>query len=151
MNRRGFLALVTAAAATAGGVLAVADRVRSEGLRQHLRRLEGFGRTPLERLRGHYAWLNADPAAFEAYVKNYQQYFGPLGRFSLPRSDFYPRFLLCTDFFARQAADPNGTAPVRYTGFYHPNQSPCFNPLAQPPPTDEELAAARAPRSGRQG
>lgn len=144
MTRRAFLALSAAVTATAAGVVAIADGVRPESLRAHLRRFEGFGRQPLDRLRAHYNWLNVDPAAFDEYLANYQRYFGRLSRFSVPRTDFYVRFLLCTDFFSSVAADPDHKEPVRYAGFYLPTQSACFNPLAQPPPSDAELAASTA-------
>lgn len=145
MTRRAFLAVGAAVAATAAGVWSVADRVRPESLWTHLRRLEGFGRAPVDRLRAHYAWLAVDPAAFDQYVNGYQRYIGPVGRFSIPRGDFYTRFLLCTDFFSR-AAGGESREPVGYTGFYYPPESPCYNPLAQGPLTDAELAAARATR-----
>jgi hypothetical protein len=148
MTRRGFLAIASALTATASSVLLVADRVRPASLVDHLRRLEGFGRLPLARLREHYAWLPVNPSTFEQYVTAYEHHFGRLSRFSIPHGDFYTRFLLCTDFFPTRAADPDNQTPVQYTGFYFPLESPCNNPLAQPPPSDAELAAAQPrPRS----
>jgi len=142
MTRRAFLALAAAATATAATIVSVADKVRPESVFEHLRRFEGFGRTPLGRLQAHYAWLRVDPAAFESYLEGYQRVFGPLTRFSLPRGDFYTRFLLSTDFFDGAATRAEAGAAVQFTGFYWPPDSPCYNPLAQPPPTDEEIAAA---------
>ena len=140
MTRRAFLAIAAAITATSAGVLAVADHVRPDSLAWHLRRFEGFGRTPLARLQAHYGWLHVDPAAFDSYLSVYQRFFGRLSRLSIPAGDFYTRFLLSTDFFARLATDPAFREPVRYTGFYHPAESPCYNPLAQSPPSDAELA-----------
>ena len=147
MTRRGFFAIAAALAATGSGILLVADRVRPASLFDHLRRLEGFGRLPLARLREHYAWLPVAPSTFEQYVTTYQQYFGGLSRFSIPQTDFYTRFLLCTDFFPTRAADSNSQAPVQYTGFYFPQESPCGNPLADQPPSDAELAGSSRPRA----
>jgi hypothetical protein len=144
MTRRGFLAIAAATTAVIAGVWSIADRVRPESLFTHLRRFEGFGRAPADRLRAHYAWLNVDPQAFDEYLAAYQRVFGRLTRVSIPRSDFYTCFLLCTDFFPKRESQPESA--VRYTGFYYPPESPCYNPIAQPPPTDAELAAANAGR-----
>ena len=142
MTRRGFFAIAAALGAAGSSVLLVADGVRSASLYDHLRRLEGFGRLPLARLREHYAWLPVAPATFEQYLSAYERFFGRLSRFSIPQTDFYTRFLLSTDFFPTRAADPANQMPVQFTGFYFPPESPCYNPLAQEPPSDAELAAS---------
>ncbi len=122
------------------GAVTVARRAGPRGVLAELPRLEGFGRSPHGRLRAHYAWLEVDPAAFDRYLADYQRVFGPLHRFSLPPIDFYTRFLLSTTFFPQMALGPASREPISYTAFYFPRGAACFNPLAQPPPSDAELA-----------
>lgn len=133
MTRRAFLAIVAGA-----GVLIVARESGWERLRKAVRKLEGFGRAPADRLRNHYAWIAVEPSAFDRYVTDYERHFGRLGRLSIPRSDFFTRFLLCTTFFMKASAHDG--EPVSYVIFYEPTTSPCYNPLANRPPSDAELA-----------
>ncbi len=142
MTRRTFLALTTALAGTGIGAVAIARQVRTRGLEYYVSRIQWLGFEPVDRLRRHYSWLTVEPATLTRYVKDYQRYFGPLTRWSIPRPDFYTRFLLSTDFFTRprDVATPPSLA---YSGFYFPEQSPCYNPLAQKPPSDSELRQSR--------
>jgi hypothetical protein len=142
MTRRAWLMMLGAMAATAAGVVAVADKVRPATLAQRFWRLEGFGSLPLDRLRAHYGWLPVEAGVLERYVSDYQRVFGPITRLSVTGEDFFTRLLLSTDFFSRPAGTPSGNAPVRYMGFYYPSESPCYNPIAQGPPTDAEIQAA---------
>ena len=147
MTRRAWLMMIGAMAATAAGVVAVANKVRPATLAQRFWRLEGFGSLPLDRLRAHYGWLAVEAGVLERYASDYQRVYGPITRFTITWEDFYTRFLLSTDFFSRPAATPSGDTPVRYMGFYYPDESPCYNPIAQGPPTDAEIAAT-PPRLG---
>ena len=141
MTRRTFFAIGAAITAGAAGALAVAVKLRPVALMEHHRRFAGFGRTPLARLRAEYAWLAVEPGAFEKYLAGYERYYGAMTRFSVPLADFYTRFLLSTDFFPRLASPSADRAPVRFTGFYYPAESPCYNPVAQRPPSDAEIGA----------
>lgn len=136
MNRRSFLAIAGACTATAVGSLAVIRMAGVGRLGDRLARFDWFGLQPVTRLRYRYRWLDVEAAAFTSYVADYQRYFGRLSRFSIPQSAFFSQFLLSTNFFA--ARRPQGK-PVAYTSFYEPGATPCFNPLAQPPPSDAEL------------
>jgi hypothetical protein len=137
VTRRAFLAILASIAAGAGALIVVRESGLAS-LRNAVRKLEGFGRAPVERLRNHYAWLAVEPSAFERYVTDYERHFGRLGRFSIPRSYFFTRFLLSTSFFMNASALEG--EPVRYAVFYEPTTSPCYNPLASRPPSDAELA-----------
>ena len=137
MKRRAFLVIAGGLAATAVGSFALARRLRI-GRVSDLSRLEWFGLQPATRLRYRYRWLDIEPAAFDSYVADYERSFGRLDRLSIPQPSFFTRFLLSTNFFA--ARRPQGK-PVAYTTFYLPGATPCFNPLAQPPPSDAELKA----------
>ncbi|MEZ5292345.1 MAG: hypothetical protein R2745_14790 [Vicinamibacterales bacterium] len=142
ISRRTFLAAASAVMAGAGAWV-VEQRVGWRRLWRfagELDRLEGFWRAPLARLEAHFSWLPVHPEAYAEYLEDYQEAFGPIGRFSLPRPTFHTAFLLSTDFFNRP---PTPDAPVRYVAFYDPQISPCVNPLAQPPPSDDELARLR--------
>ena len=138
MTRRRFLALVALATVSVGaGALTGWDRIaRNFG---HLERLEGVGRHPRQRLRRHYAWLHVSEEAVGQYVADHERIYGRLGRFSIVRPDFYTRFLLSTDFFGPDRQHASGE-PVRYVRLYEPLLGGCYNPLAQPPPTAEELS-----------
>lgn len=140
MTRRAFLAFAAVIGASAGAL--IIDRGPALRLRKAARRLEGFGRSPADRLRTRYAWLPAEPSAFDRYVTDYERHFGRLarGRFSIPRSDFFTRFLLCTNFFTGDDGQARDGVTIQYTGFYEPATSPCHNPLARRPPSDAELA-----------
>lgn len=135
MTRRAFLAVVVAIGA---GALGWRHESALERVRRAARQLEGLGRAPAERLRRHYAGMAIEPSAFERYVADYERHFGRLGRFSVPRTDFFIRFLLCTNFFAMPGAAPAGEGLARYAVFYEPTTSPCYNPLARRPPADAE-------------
>jgi hypothetical protein len=142
VRRRAFLAVVAGVTAVGAGAAVAARLIGWRRLTRNLGRLErveGFGRMPGDRLRNHYSWLAVDPAAFDSYVRDYQRFYGPLDRFSIPRPDFYTAFLLSTDFFTSHGAHQTKGSPVTYAVFYEPAASPCYNPLAQPPPSDEEL------------
>jgi hypothetical protein len=140
VTRRAFLAILASIAAGAAALI-VARESGLERLRKAVRKLEGLGRAPVDRLHDHYAWLAVEPSAFERYVTDYERHFGWLGRFSISRSDFFTRFLLCTNFFTNASAREG--EPVRYAIFYEPTTSPCYNPLANRPPSDAELTSAR--------
>ena len=137
MNRRAFLVIGGGIAAAAVGSLAVARRLRVERVAD-LNRFEWFGLRPATRLRYRYRWLDVDPAAFDSYVADYERSFGRLDRFSIPHPSFFTRFLLSTNFFSTR---PRNGKPVAYTTFYAPGLTPCYNPLAQPPLSDAELAS----------
>jgi hypothetical protein len=140
MKRRSFLAIISAFAATAVGWL-VLERSRGSAYQDNqLSRLDWYGLEPVTRLRYRYRWLDVEPAAFNSYVADYQRYFGRLNRFSIPQSLFFSQFLLSTNFFSRQR---QAGTPVVYTSFYAPGATPCFNPLAEPPPAETELGPAR--------
>jgi hypothetical protein len=148
VTRRTFLMVGAGLTALGAGAVLVVGRIGWWRIRTNLdrmERLEGFGRTPADRLRRHYAWLAMDPAAIDSFLADYRRVFGPIDRFSRPRPDFYTAFLLSTNFFTAQARVARGE-PVTYAVFYEPAASPCYNPLAQPPPSDEELHLAKATR-----
>jgi hypothetical protein len=126
------------ALAAGAGALVAGPESAVERLRKAVLQLEGFGRAPAERLRHHYAWMAVEPSAFDSYVTDYERHFGRIGRLSVPRADFFTRFLLCTNFFTKPSNSPDGEEPVRYTIFYEPTTSPCYNPLARRPPSDAE-------------
>jgi hypothetical protein len=141
VKRRSFLAIAGAFAAATVGSLAV---IRTAGMGHfggQLARLDWFGLQPATRLRYRYRWLDIEPAAFTSYVADYQRHFGRLDRFSIPQPRFFTQFLLSTNFFSARRAQGR---PVAYTSFYAPGATPCFNPLAQAPPSDAELRAGRA-------
>ena len=137
MNRRSFLAIAGAFAAAAVGSLAVIRTAGVGRLGGQLARLDWFGLQPATRLRYRYRWLDIEPAAFNSYLADYQRHFGRLDRFSIPQPSFFSQFLLSTSFFSTRRAP--GT-PVAYASFYAPGATPCFNPLAQAPPSDAELS-----------
>jgi hypothetical protein len=137
MNRRSFLAIAGAFAAAAVGSLAVIRTAGVGRLGGQLARLDWFGLQPATRLRYRYRWLDIEPAAFNSYLADYQRHFGRLDRFSIPQPSFFSQFLLSTNFFSTRRAP--GT-PVAYASFYAPGATPCFNPLAQAPPSDAELS-----------
>ena len=143
MTRRRLLVLLAAGVptGTAAGTITGWDRLWQNLGR--LERLEGLGRDPLVRLQRHFDWLPVEAGVFEQFLRDYQHIYGPLDRFSIVRPDFYVRFLLSTDFFQldmRSADKDDGDSPaVKYFAFYEPTRGACHNPLAQPPPTDEEL------------
>jgi hypothetical protein len=84
--------------------------------------------SPHRRLQGHFPYLDLDRSAVDAYLQDYQRYFGRLPWIEQWPPDVYTRFLLSTDFF-RFGADETRT--VRYIGFYDPYVTPCSNLLAQ--------------------
>jgi len=137
MTRRAFLAITGGLALLAGGSVA-ASRVGAERFRQLWNRVEGFGRTPSDKLRRHFAWLNAESNVFDRYVADYESQIGPLSRYWIKDPTFYTRCLLSTSFFIQSDA----TIPVRYVVFYEPSTYPCINPIARRPPSDAELASA---------
>lgn len=136
MTRRRFLIIAAAGASAIAAFSAVVVH-RAGGVAEVARRLEGFGRHLVDRLRTRYASLGIRDDVFGSYVADYERLTGPSGRFSIPDREFYTRFLLSTDFFA--AGGPN----ARYVAYYFPERTPCFNPLAGPPPSDRELESAR--------
>jgi hypothetical protein len=138
VKRRAFLAAAAGVTLSVGGALFVARRVRFGRVGWYLARFEEFGAGPVARLRRHYQWLAVSPAAFDDYAADYQRRFRPIGHFSPSPPDFYTRFLLSTNFFTNTAAATT-RAPVTYTTLYAPGVTPCYNPLAQPPPSDAEL------------
>lgn len=138
MTRRGFLALVGGALTAAAGAVIVVRDVAWRRIGRGVRRLERYVRDPGERLRDRYAWLGVDPGAFERYLADWQEAFGPLQRRADPGPEFFTRFLLSTDFFDDPELQKSG-GPVHYTGFFEPGGTACYNPFAQPPPSDAEL------------
>jgi len=142
VTRRTFLVIGAVVAAGAGALVGIRQVGWSRIERNwgRFERLEGFGRSPIARLRAHFAWLEVEPGAHQRYLADYQDAFGLVGRFSILRPTFYTAFLLSTDFFERGGdRRPTGRA-VRYVSFYDPVIAPCGNPLAGTPPTDEEVA-----------
>ena len=136
MTRRRFLLLAAAAVSAVGAVSAVLV-YRAGGIAEVVRRMEGFGRHVIDRLRSRYASLGIPDEVFTRYMADYEQRTGASGRFSIPDREFYTRFLLSTDFFTA------GGPKTQYVAYYLPDGSPCFNPLAGPPPSDRELAGVR--------
>jgi hypothetical protein len=127
ITRRRFLKIAGYAAAplTLGGFAAwhsidrAIDRIRP--------RLIALARSPEERLRRHFNYLELDGPGVAEYLADYARYRG-LPRFLPLAPDFYTRYLMSTDFF-RTGADES--RPVRYIGFYDPDETPCSNPLAE--------------------
>jgi len=91
-------------------------------------RLDALLRSPEQRLRAHFEYLNLDSSGIARYVADYQRYFESFNRHLPLSSDVYTRYLLSTDFFRRRD-DPS--QPIRYVGFYDPDRTPCNNPLAR--------------------
>ena len=138
MTRRSFLAVAGGLATAVLATIVVRRRASVWRLAHEMGRLEGFGLLPKTRLRYRYRWLDVDPAAFDRYITDYERSFGVLDRFSIPQPSFFTVFLLSTDFFSTR---PRNGKPVAYTTFYAPGATPCYNPIAQPPPSDAELAS----------
>jgi hypothetical protein len=85
-------------------------------------------RSPEERLRAHFSYLNLDPAGVAQYFADYARYRPAFSRHRPLGPDVHTDFLLSTDFF-RNGADESRL--IRYVGFYDPAVTACNNPLAR--------------------
>jgi hypothetical protein len=105
----------------------IADYVGTQG-----REVSAWSRqahlSPAERILGRFDYMQFEPGAVEAFVRDYERHRGPLRRFVPPRNaqeEVFDRFLLSTDFFLNGADE---SRRVRYVRFYDPYVNPCWNP-----------------------
>jgi hypothetical protein len=124
MPRRRFL---QRAVLFAGGATAVAVVAATAKFRPLIDGLAGAVWGPAARIRSHFAYLALDSAGVADYVRDYEQFVGPLSRLSAWPGTVYTNYLLSTDFFSHGA---DQSRPVRYIAFYQPGVSICVNPLA---------------------
>jgi hypothetical protein len=128
MTRRTFLRIAGwCAVPIAAGSLAWRDTLVWV-LDRSAARLSAIVRSPEERLRAHFSYLNLDPAGVVQYFADHQRYRPTFSRRLPLAPDVYTNYLLSTDFF-RHGADESTI--VRYVGFYDPSVTPCNNPLAR--------------------
>jgi hypothetical protein len=92
------------------------------------RRLLALARSPEERLRNHFAYLDLEPEGVARYFADCARYRAGFSRYVPFPPEIYTNYLLSTDFF-KNGADESQL--VRYVGFYDPAVTPCSNPLAQ--------------------
>jgi hypothetical protein len=88
-------------------------------------RLTALVRSPEERLRTHFSYLDLDPNGLHQFVADYERH-----RHSLTGRPIGPDISMCylmsTDFF-RHGADESRR--IHYVGFFDPYLTPCHNPL----------------------
>lgn len=127
MTRRTFLrAVAWSAAPLAAGSVAWRDSL-AWFVDRSTRRLVALVRSPEQRLRAHFDYLDLDAAGVERYFADYERNRpGFSRRLPLP-PDACTRYLLSTDFF-RHGADESRR--IHYVGFYDPDVTPCNNPFA---------------------
>jgi hypothetical protein len=91
-------------------------------------RLSALVHSPEEQLRGHFPYLDLEPAGVARFLSDYERYESRfVARSPLP-VDVYTRYLLSTDFFQHGADE---SRQIQYVGFYDPYVTPCLNPLAR--------------------
>jgi len=128
MTRRQFLKVAGWCAAPATVAALAARNPAARAVNRVGERLLALVRSPEERLRSHFFYLNLDYGGVEQYFADYRRLRGGLPRHALLPSDVYTRYLLSTDFFRHRADE---SQIVRYVGFYDPDNTPCGNPLAE--------------------
>jgi len=80
-------------------------------------------------LLAHFDYLALEPGACATYVADLEARKGRLRPWQRLPDDFFTRFLLSTDYFARGSRE--AAAPVRYVAFYDPYERPCASPFAR--------------------
>ena len=128
MTRRTFLRVAAAGAVPlVAGSLVWRDSVAWLFHRSSAR-LVAIVRSPEERLRAHFDYLDLDPAGVERYFDDCVRYQPGFSRRMPLHADDYTGYLLCTDFFQNGADE---TRRIRYVGFFDGSGTGCGNPLAR--------------------
>lgn len=124
MNRRHFVA----------GALAIVATLAAAGV-GWLRRRRVSGIDPASsahglapRLREEFHYLSLSDGAVDAFVRDFDDFYGERAARVARASGAPKRFLLSTDFFQNGADESHRVA---YVAFYHPYRSPCYQPLAR--------------------
>ncbi len=79
------------------------------------------------RLREEFHYLSFDDGAVDAFVRDFESFYGERAERVARSSGTLKRFLLSTDFFQNGADE---SRRVAYVAFYHPYRTPCYQPLA---------------------
>ena len=128
MTRRRFLkSAVWSGASVAAGSLAWSGSLGWFYSRAS-RRIVAALRSPEQRLRSHFAYLDLEPEGVTQYFADCERYRTGFSQRLPFAPEVYTDYLLSTDFF-RNGADQSRL--VRYVGYYDPAVTPCNNPLAR--------------------